>query len=473
MTRAATAPATTNGRRFRHDDRRRRARKLLIAVAAAIVGSQWVRILLRPHGDFSLHWLFGTRLLEGSFLYAGEMHRPYPPFWALASAPLTLLPMAVMRALLYPLGLLPLAAVVWMVHRLARRRLPLAGREAVFWSTALALGLGSRFLIRELPECGANLIIVALAWGGVFFWCRGRDRLGGVSLGLATALKCTPALLIAYFAWKRQWRIVSASLIAAAAFTLAPIGWMGPISYARHMAYWGGHVLAAAAEPNPLRGVLGDEEPWNLSLRPAIGRYLVAVPPTHKGHVDHPWRVQPLDLSPALAGWIVKAVLAGLVVAVAAAMTRRAGPRAGLTVLWEGAAVSVLMLLLSPITWRQHGVWTLPAFLLIARTTVARGRLPWSMTALLGVYVVLVLVLDRGVVGRELTILLDSYGVTAIALLCVLAATLVGRASARREELSAVASERLDLRPSAPRPHGGVATTIRAQPVWPKQKQTP
>ena len=44
--------------------------------------------------------------------------------------------------------------------------LPLA-REPLFWSTVQAVALSSRFVIRELPECGPNLLMVGLAWGGL------------------------------------------------------------------------------------------------------------------------------------------------------------------------------------------------------------------------------------------------------------------------------------------------------------------
>ncbi|HEX8204356.1 MAG TPA: glycosyltransferase family 87 protein [Isosphaeraceae bacterium] len=404
-------------------------RQVLGGLAAAIVASQWVRVIQRPHGDFALHWRFGARFLAREFLYAGNLHVPYPPFWGLASAPLTLLPMPWMRTLLYPLGLVPLAALLGILHGLTRSHLRLAPTPR-FWATALALGLSSRFLIRELPDNGVNLMMVALAWGAVGLWVRGRDRLGGACLGLAIALKCTPALFLVYFAWKRQWRLVTTAVTAAAAFTLAPALWQGPGDYERHMRCWLARCARGVAEPHPLRGVLGDEEVKNLALRPGLARFLIHLPPGHKGHCPHPWHVDFLDLPPAVAGVAVKVVMVALLAAVAWAFRRPVARRDGLTPLWECAAVSVLMLLYSPITWRQHCVGVLPAFYLIAHMAVARGGLPRWMTRTLGVYALLVLVLDRGVVGRDLTLLLDSYSVTTWSLLALLAVTLGCRALA-------------------------------------------
>ena len=100
-------------------------------------------------------------------------------------------------------------------------------------------------------------------------------------------------------------------------------------------------------------------------------------------------------------------------------------------ILWEAAVISLLILLYSPLTWRQHCVAVFPAFYLIARTGAARGGLPRWARGALGVYVVLVLVLDRGVVGRDMTLVLDSFGATTWSLLLLLAVTLGCHASAR------------------------------------------
>lgn len=414
--------------RWRRLGRRdRRARWAVLGVAAVVVVSQWVRVILRPEGDFALHWRFGARFLAGEFLYAGNMHVPYPPFWAVASAPLALLPMPVARAVLYPFGLVPLAALLLILRGLTRRHFLLEGPR-LFWATALALGLSSRFLIRELPDNGVNLMLVALAWGAVFLWARGRDRLGGACLGLAIALKCTPALFLAYFAWKRQWRLVASATIAAAAFTLSPALWQGPASYRMHMGLWVERCLRGLTEPNPMVGVLKDEEVKNVSLRPGLARFLMRVPPSHKGHCAHPWHVDFLDLPPPSAGVVVKVMMLALLAGAAWTFRHPVRRRDGPAIVWECAAVSVLMLLYSPITWRQHCVGVVPAFYLIAHAAVSRRGLPRRAVRTLAFYVLVVLVLDRGVVGRELTLLMDSYSVTTWALLALLAATLDCRA---------------------------------------------
>jgi hypothetical protein len=426
--RVGSADASTAVARRRH----RRAAAALIAVAAAVVVSQWVRVIARPEGDFYLHWIFGVRARLGLFLYAGRMHCPYPPSWSIVGLPMSFLPFPVARGLLYPLGLLPLAGLMLMLSRMAGpTRGPQVNADAPrrdrFWTWALALGLSSRFLVRELPENGTNLMVLALSWLGVFLWCRGRDRSGAVSLGLAIALKCTPALFLAYFAWKRQYRMAAMTALAAASFLVLPASWMGREAYAHSVQSWVETVRAGLSEPDPTRGVLGDEEPYNLSLRPAIGRYLVHLAPEHRGY---PWRLDALDLRPEVAGRVVKVMTLALLAAVALAMGRSIDRRDGdgvMIVAWEASAVSVLMLLLSPITWRQHGVAVLPACYLVARSWRSGVLTPALKRLIVLAYVVPVLALDRGLIGQGLTLRLDSLGITAWAWLALLTVVMVSR----------------------------------------------
>jgi hypothetical protein len=131
----------------------------------------------------------------------------------------------------------------------------------------------------------------------------------------------------------------------------------------------------------------------------------------------------------------------------------------GVVVAWEAAAVSILMLLLSPITWRQHGVAVLPACHLLARawrsgslTTVHKRLIVWA-------YAVPVLVLDRGLIGQALTLRLDSLGLTAWSWLVLLGVALACRSRASASgsrtpaDLSASSGLRIDAAGAAGSPH--------------------
>ena len=149
------------------------------------------------------------------------------PFWGEGDRPAALLPMPIAKAILFPIGVAALAALFWTLRRLAASAFSL-DRTRAFWVAALTMFLAGRFVIRDLAELGVNTLLVALSWLAIYLWTQRRDLLAGTSLGAAIALKCTPAIFVAYFLWKRQWRMVAATCLATALFTLAPIVGQGP-----------------------------------------------------------------------------------------------------------------------------------------------------------------------------------------------------------------------------------------------------
>lgn len=371
-------------------------------------------------GDFKLHWEFGRRFLAGEFLYTGGHHIPYPPFWAMAHAPAALLPMPIAKAVLFPLGVAAIVLLLRILRRLSAAEFRLESPRD-FWVAALALFLASRFVIRDLAELGVNTALVALTWLAIYLWTRRQELFAGVSLGFAIALKCTPAIFVGYFLWKRQWRMVAISAAAAGLFTLAPIVWQGSSLYSRHIITWSQNASRGFANDDPSVGVLGPEPLQNMALRPTLARYLMHLPAGHLGRANHPLYRHFFDMAPTAAARVIKGILLVLLLAFlrwsCGSISARDDPR----LLWECAALSILMLLFSPITWGQHCVAVIPACYFISAVFVARGTLPLWMMALLAFYVLVVLVLSRDLLGRDLSLLLDSYHLQTFALLGLLA----------------------------------------------------
>jgi len=373
-------------------------RRLVLGVTAVAVFVQWAHLVVSPRGDFALHRAFARHLLEGRSLYENGVN-PYTPFWALVWVPVTFLPERLAQPLVFPLGLAALGLLLAAVRR------TFTAPVDSFWVAAAAILLASRFVVRDLWDCGPNLAIAALVWLGVLEWQRGHDVRGGVALGLATALKWTPLLVIAAFLWKRQWRLAGASALATALFTLAPAAVTGPRALLADLSTWGGHVVRGVSQGDPSRGVLGPESPIGIALRPSLGSLLV--PP----------------LAPRLAGRVIAVVLAGLV-AFAAWRLREPAARDDPRVPYQLAAVAVLALLLSPISWRQHAVAALPALFGVALRVKERGAVPGWLWLLLVPWVLFLLVLSRGVAGLPVSEWVHAHGVYALLLLGLFFATL-------------------------------------------------
>jgi alpha-1,2-mannosyltransferase len=376
-------------------------------------------------GDFKLHWEFGRRFLAGEFLYTGGLHLPYPPFWAMAHAPVALLPLWMAKALLFPVGLGALLLLLRILRLLATPVFQLEQQRA-FWAATIALVLAGRYVIRDLAELGVNTALVTLTWLAIFLWTQRRDLWAGTALGFAIALKCTPAIFAGYFLWKRQWKMFAVTSAAALIFTLAPILWQGPAAFRHHVEFWSANVWQGFANVNPSVGVLGPEPLQNMALRPTLARYLIALPAGHPGRAAHPFYVDVFNLSPAAAGWVIKGALAFLLAFFLWWSRRAVVSRHDARWLWECAALSILMLLFSPITWGQHCVALLPACYFIATLLLARGRLPRWMWLLVAVFVLFVPVLSRDLVGRDLAFLLASYHVETFAILGLFCAVLGG-----------------------------------------------
>ncbi|HVA49965.1 MAG TPA: glycosyltransferase family 87 protein [Pirellulales bacterium] len=424
-------------------DHERQLRWIVVVVAIAVFAVQWVRSAVNVEdGDFYLHWQFACRFVQHKLLYAEGLHIPYPPFWAMGWSPIAALSLPAAKMLCYPLSAAALVVLLWTLDRLTRQQLGLSSTRR-FWATAAALAIASRFLVRELPECGPNLMLLALTWSAIYLWTRHRDLAAGTCLGFGAALKCTPAIFIAYFAWRRQWKLALTGTAAAAIVSLAPALWQGTADYERHVRLWLRHLSLGAGQVDPTVGVLGPETLQNLSLRPAIARWLMHLPPGHPSRLDQPGYVEFLDLAPALAGRVTKGVLLALLACVAWMVRKPVTDRGDTALLWECAAVGVLALLLSPITWYQHCVALLPAFYLLTRTAAAGGRVaPW-MYAVVAAFIAIVIVLNRGVIGRDATLLLASYHLTTWAILSVLLLTLGGRSTATGRRTSDVAASPL------------------------------
>jgi hypothetical protein len=420
-------------------DRRQRWLKLSVVLLGLVTfGIQWARMIKRPDGDFHLHWELGRRMAAGEYLYAHGTDYPYPPFWGLAHLPLSFLECHRAQIVAFPLFLGALVTLLWTLNKLTGRSIPLA-KDALFWSTAAAVALGSRYLVRDMPEIGINLTLVALSYLGVWLWTQRREGLGGISLGLAMALKCTPTLFLAWFVYKRQWKMVATTTLAAAAFTLSPALVMGPSEFQRTFTAWAGRVTEGLRQSDPSRGVLGEEPYQNMSLKLALARYLTVVEtktyisrPNHAGYVDF------LNLDHKTAQWVIRGVMLSLLLAVGWIYRRPVTDRTDIGLVWECAGLSLLILLYSPITWGQHCVGLLPALYAICRRRFGGEAFrTWEVVAL-SAFGVIILALNRGIVGPELSRLIASYRDATCGILLILSVTLAGRVRAAQ---SAVQSE--------------------------------
>ncbi|MFJ4684852.1 glycosyltransferase 87 family protein [Streptomyces sp. NPDC088789] len=302
--------------------------------------------------DLMVYRAEGATVRAGGDLYAlrataAQLPTTYPPFAALLFTPLTLPGAEVLRALATAGNLALLVVFV-------RQSLLLVGERrgtAVWWTAAVAVWCEPVWTTLRYGQINLLLAVLVL-------WDLSRRegaRWAGVGIGLAAAVKLTPALFVVF-------------LLATGAVAYVRRGPGGPwLRHARGAvaAFAGATGLAAAVLPYDSwrfwsamvfrAGRVGHaEETANQALRGVLARLL------------H---------SPDPGGWwlavAVVAAGAGLAVAVVAELRGRRP--------WAVCAVAVTALLVSPVSWSHHWVWCVPLTLLLGSRAYRAGAVATSV----------------------------------------------------------------------------------------------
>ncbi|MEU7648292.1 glycosyltransferase 87 family protein [Streptomyces huasconensis] len=317
--------------------------------------------------DLMVYRAEGETVRAGGDLYAlrtTEAHLPttYPPFAALLFTPLALLDTPDMRMLATLGNLLLLVAFVALSLRLILQERPIleerfalearhARVEAVLWVSALAVWCEPVWTTLRYGQINLLLAVLVL-------WDLSRrpgHRWAGLGIGLAAAVKLTPALFAVFL------------LLTGAAEALRRGVWRPAVRHAcvAAVSFAGATLLAAAVLPYDSRrfwtrmvfeaGRVGlAEDTANQSLRGVLARLLHTADPG-------PW-------------WAVSAAAScalGLAAAVAAALR---GERARAVLCCAATA-----LLVSPVSWSHHWVWCVPMVLALGVEAARRGgRLRWA-----------------------------------------------------------------------------------------------
>ena len=267
----------------------------------------------------------------------------WPPFGALLMVPLTAIPDGLLMTLAYAVNAVCLAAVVWIcsgplrswLAGTAPRLLAVGGLTLValpLTPVADVLGLGQIGLVLLLL-CSFDIVVVA----------RRAPSAYGVLVGIATAVKITPALFIVHFVVTRQWRAaVTATLTVVACWSAAAV-----ILWNDTVIYWSEGLLFRVNERIDHFGSGVFNQSW-------------------MGLVDGLPAPLPTPLWVALS-------TATLVVAFRAAVHAH---RADDPVLVLGL-VGLASVLVTPVAWHHHAVWVVPALLAL----LGDARTAWRVGA--------------------------------------------------------------------------------------------
>ncbi|MFF4458460.1 glycosyltransferase 87 family protein [Streptomyces mirabilis] len=256
----------------------------------------------------------------------------YPPFAAVTMLPMALVGLRIAIAVSVVLNLVALAVVVWILVGPALRRYGWYGYALAACLLTLLEPVRDTFSFGQV-----NLLLLALVLSDAWLLSTGRGRRAGAGIGLAAAIKLTPALFIGLLLLGRRWRAAGvATAVAAAATGLA--AWAAPDA---SRFYWS----EALWDTNRI-GRLAYVS--NQSLQGVLAR--LAAPG-----------------EPSRAVWAATALL---ILCVWAWRTSWALADEDWTAAF--ALTGLAACLLSPITWVHHLVWLLPSFAVLLHRHRAR-----------------------------------------------------------------------------------------------------
>ena len=303
---------------------------LVLALAAAVTAFTATVPLLRDWFDLRVYYgAVNTWIHHDGRLYDYQVPGTtygftYPPFAAVAMLPMSLVGLHTAIALALLLNLAALALIVHLLTEGSWRRYGWYGSALTACLLALFEPLRDTFSFGQV-----NLLLLALVLTDAWLLRTGRDRWAGIGIGLAAAIKLTPAVFIGLLLLARRWRAAA----MAAAVTCAATG------------------LAAVVAPGVSR-FYWTEALWDTSR---VGRLDYVSNQSLQGILA---RLGESDRT-------VWAVAVLMVLAIWAWRTRRAVAAAD----WPAAfaLTGLTACLVSPITWVHHLVWLLPSFAVLIR----------------------------------------------------------------------------------------------------------
>lgn len=274
-------------------------------------------------------FLAGDNLYTRGYQVGGiELPFTYPPLAAILFVPLALVPYGVA---LVAWTLASAVLLWWCLTIVLRHCLPRLAdadhRTIALWVLPLALLAEP---VRETLAFGQiNIVLMAMVLADILTRRPWLPR--GVLIGLAAAIKLTPAVFILVFLVQRQWRHAAVTFLSGVGFTLAAV----VVSWENSWTYWLGTLFDTGR-------IGGESYASNQSIRGVLARL-----------------AEPGEQASSLL-WL--ALVAGALALIVAAMLR-ADTCLGVVLL-----ASTVALVCSPVSWSHHWVWLVPLAVVLSVT---------------------------------------------------------------------------------------------------------
>jgi len=412
-------------------------KKLLIAGFVLLFLFAGVRVVDKALEDRTafLRWTEHSQtLLAGETVYGDEGGRyPNLPFMLMILMPFHAMgPVAGSIAwMIFKFGIL------LFIFRAVVRVTQNNGPPLPYWALFLMLLLSARVFRSDLTHGNVNLVIGGLIVCSMFCLYHKKDFLSGLSIGLATVLKVTPALFIPYFLYKRKWSCATGAFAGIVVFCwIIPGAFLGFEFNNQLIGQWYNQMIHPFISGEPVSYM--QTQHYNQSFTGLFYRLLsdsTAIEADPSKGVEA-MKINLVSLDQKTVGMIVKTSFL-IVLAALAWFCRTPKDRPQhLGNLGEFALIFLAMLFLSERSWKHHYVLLILShgflfyYLLIMKPSGWRKKVP---LALLAIAAFLHTFTASSFFGSRGSDILESYGVFLIGAVCLFIACGTALTVLRRE----------------------------------------
>ena len=279
----------------------------LILGAALLVGSIILTVWLH-WADFHVYYSAGHSLLQGrTDLYAADfadsqiMDYRYPLFFLILFLPFCYLPYQVAEFVWLWFNLWILwRTVAWIKSGFKLINLKIARINLVL---LISLLICAKFFVVSMRILNAHLLVLCLVFAAFYLLLKNRQISAAWLMALAITFKIVPVLLLPYFAVKKQWRFLAATVALTIVFNLLPAVYYGFDQNLQMLVDWRDHVMVN----NEFHNTNG---PINVSLQGQLERYLTEIDYTRRIEDPNYPKINLLSLAPEFVGTTAKIVSA-------------------------------------------------------------------------------------------------------------------------------------------------------------------
>ncbi len=317
-------------------------------------------------------------MMSGTNIY-DEYYFPNPPIMPLTLYPIMSLPPVEGAMIWFTLKAGMAAAALLMCLRMVR----LGDRPVPSWVQAMIVLLSLRPIMSDLHHGNNNLFILFLVASTLTAWRKGYDVLAGLILAYAIAFKVTPGLFLLYFAYKRSWRTVGATVLGMGIFLLiVPSLFLGPAFNGVCLGTWWNKILSPYVDND-----VASKQEMNQSMVGVLTRLLTETRGGSGLRYEVQQHVNLVAWNGRVVVKLIKLLSIGLVGLLAWLCRTKTERRDDPRLLGEFALVVLTMLIVSERSWKHHYVTLLLPYTYLAYRVGVGGLAKSTRWALGGVLI--------------------------------------------------------------------------------------